>query len=587
MQFIPEKEEKMIEAKKEYTKKDVSTDEVKLETRVEKEINRDSSAFAKVMSQINIAGLDEFNDEYLKLNSTDEHQVFSVFLCDIDAFQAYQDNHGEQRTSFMLLVIGLILKKICDKHECFLAYREQGEFAILFKGGNKKQVIVIAEELREAVEFSETTHDFSDISENVILNVGIASGLLSTAKLFIQCAREALVKLERTSSGNVNYLPVETYIQNTGTVIENDPLEMHENIMDSGELKPLLVNDDPELELHTIDFSKTEVDKGDSEEFEPLSLAIDNVIELGVDKLTIASDEVDEVDESLYDELTPLATDNNYSLELDTIDIASNEVEENILEKAVSLEVDNNLGTEIDPLVIPENEIDKSIHFKTTSSITDDNLNAELALSITDNPLELAEVALDISTPKSGGMIDEEPIEEEVNANIGSSLPVRLMELNVYGQSALDDRFISIWTECDEQQEVLSMLIVGVDYYRAYSDNYNQQMNTDTLVKVASLAVKNYRSHSASLYYIGNGEFVVLVKRDNATKALRAAEKLRELVSASNIDHKHSKVGKQITLSIGLACIFPADGGSIADLRGDADYAYDMAIRSGRDQTYV
>jgi len=137
----------------------------------------ETSAFDKVMSQMNIADRSAFDKKYDQLwnEASIEKQLLSVLLCEIDFFKAYNDNYGHQGASFMLLVVGLALKNICDKYDCFLAHYQKEEFGILLKGGDEEKVLEIAEELRQAVESSKTEHKFSKVSRVVTLSIGVSS----------------------------------------------------------------------------------------------------------------------------------------------------------------------------------------------------------------------------------------------------------------------------------------------------------------------------------------------------------------------------------------------------------------------------
>jgi len=136
-----------------------------------------TSAFEQVMSQMNIADRAIFDTRYDQMwkEASDENALLSVFMCEIDFFKAYHDNYGQQGASFMLLVVGLALKNMCEKYGCFLAHYQKEEFGILMKGGNPQKALEIAENFRQAVEESRTEHKFSSVSRIVTLSIGVSS----------------------------------------------------------------------------------------------------------------------------------------------------------------------------------------------------------------------------------------------------------------------------------------------------------------------------------------------------------------------------------------------------------------------------
>jgi|GEM_PF-5997309 len=135
------------------------------------------STFERVMAQINIAGHSDFEKQLTQYwrDVTGENELLSVLICEIDFYDEYVDNYGVQGASFMLLVVALALKNICEQHGFFLARYKQGGFAILIKGGDEHSVLAISERLCKAVEASRTEHKYSQSSNIVTLRVGISA----------------------------------------------------------------------------------------------------------------------------------------------------------------------------------------------------------------------------------------------------------------------------------------------------------------------------------------------------------------------------------------------------------------------------
>jgi len=141
------------------------------------ELSAEEAAFAQVMSQMNIADRSSFDQQYAKLwkETSDENELLSVFMCEIDFFKAYHDNYGQQGASFMLLVVGLALKNTCEQYGCFLAHYQKAEFGILMKGGDESKALEVADILCQAVEKSRSEHKFSSVSRFVTLSIGVSS----------------------------------------------------------------------------------------------------------------------------------------------------------------------------------------------------------------------------------------------------------------------------------------------------------------------------------------------------------------------------------------------------------------------------
>ena len=171
----------------------------------EEKVSSESSAFEQVMSQMNIADRYAFDVQYDKYwqQASEEGELLSVLICEIDFFKAYNDNYGHQGSAFMLLVIGLALKNTCEKFGCYLARYRGDEFAILVKGGDVEAAQEIAESLRLAVEKSRTEHKHSQVSDIVTLSIGISSVYPTSMKVLMQKSAMALHSAKKSGRNQV------------------------------------------------------------------------------------------------------------------------------------------------------------------------------------------------------------------------------------------------------------------------------------------------------------------------------------------------------------------------------------------------
>jgi len=174
------------------------------------EENHQASAFNQVMSQMNIAGRSAFDKHYEQLweEASEGKKSLSIIACEIDFFEEYIDNYGQQGTCFMLLVIALALKNICETKGYFLAHYKKAEFTILLKDGNDEQADEVAECLRQAVAASRTEHKHSQIDEIVTLSIGISSIYPKSMQVLMQETKEALLRAKKAgrnqAAGNIS-----------------------------------------------------------------------------------------------------------------------------------------------------------------------------------------------------------------------------------------------------------------------------------------------------------------------------------------------------------------------------------------------
>jgi len=164
-----------------------------------------NSEFEQMMSQMNISGRAAFDLQYLKYwqQASENSELLSVLICEIDYFKEYTKNYRHQGASFMLLVIGLALKTTCEKYNCYLAHYSDGEFAVLLKGVDTELVQEIAEALRLAVEQSQSEHKFSKVSEVVTLSIGMSSLYPTSMKVLMQKSDNALNSAKKSGHNRV------------------------------------------------------------------------------------------------------------------------------------------------------------------------------------------------------------------------------------------------------------------------------------------------------------------------------------------------------------------------------------------------
>jgi diguanylate cyclase (GGDEF)-like protein len=186
------------------------------------------SAFEQVMSQMNIADRGAFNSQYSQMwkETSDDNELLSVFMCEIDLFKAYHDNYGQQGASFMLLVVGLALKNTCEKYGCFLAHYQKEEFGILMKGGDPQKALEVAESLRQAVEETRTEHTFSSVSRVVTLSIGVSSIYPNSMQVLMRQVDGALNKAKVSGRNQVSY----DSLQVKETAIVDETLQIEKTI---------------------------------------------------------------------------------------------------------------------------------------------------------------------------------------------------------------------------------------------------------------------------------------------------------------------------------------------------------------------
>jgi diguanylate cyclase (GGDEF)-like protein len=97
------------------------------------------------------------------------------------------------------------------------------------------------------------------------------------------------------------------------------------------------------------------------------------------------------------------------------------------------------------------------------------------------------------------------------------------------------------------------MLMIDIDDFKAYNDNYGHVQGDSCLRRVAEALASALPRAGDLVARYGGEEFAVLLPATDARGAQRVAERLLAAVRALGIPHAHSPVCPRITVSMGGA----------------------------------
>ena len=136
------------------------------------------------------------------------------------------------------------------------------------------------------------------------------------------------------------------------------------------------------------------------------------------------------------------------------------------------------------------------------------------------------------------------------------------------------------------QQRPLSLIMLDVDYFKRFNDNYGHVAGDQCLAQVAGVVKGCCQRPSDLVVRYGGEEFAVLLPDTDIQGAVAIAEQIRHSVQGANILHSGAPSG-QLTVSLGCHAIVPREGDSIERLIECADAALYQAKNFGRNRTQV
>ena len=157
----------------------------------------------------------------------------------------------------------------------------------------------------------------------------------------------------------------------------------------------------------------------------------------------------------------------------------------------------------------------------------------------------------------------------------------------IANRRSFDREYQNLWQKACGEQELLSVVMCDIDFFKNYNDNYGHQQGDKALQEIATLLQDTCEKQGCFVARYGGEEFVVVIEGGNATKALKVAEELRQAVEKAQIEHLYSQASNIISLSMGLSSLFPSELNNQKMLLAEANSALYSAKNSGRDQICV
>ncbi len=151
---------------------------------------------------------------------------------------------------------------------------------------------------------------------------------------------------------------------------------------------------------------------------------------------------------------------------------------------------------------------------------------------------------------------------------------------------ALDERLEAEWRRAARERQPLSVLMIDVDHFKAYNDQYGHPDGDVALQTVARCIQANLRRPGDLAARYGGEEFCVVLPGSDLGSANVVAETIRHAIQALDIPHARSDAAV-LTVSIGAASGTPAAAGELrtATLTKAADAQLYRAKTSGRNRT--
>ncbi len=151
----------------------------------------------------------------------------------------------------------------------------------------------------------------------------------------------------------------------------------------------------------------------------------------------------------------------------------------------------------------------------------------------------------------------------------------------------LDESVQVEWRRAHRSGQSLSVLMIDIDHFKLYNDNYGHGAGDECLRSVAMAMNEHVVRAGDLLARYGGEEFAGLMPNTDLDGAVAFANNMIKCVRDLKIPHEYSPVSDIITLSIGVSAAIPSDEDEVSALFKAADSALYKAKETGRNRVCV
>jgi len=116
-----------------------------------------------------------------------------------------------------------------------------------------------------------------------------------------------------------------------------------------------------------------------------------------------------------------------------------------------------------------------------------------------------------------------------------------------------DESLDKEWRRAERNNTSLSLILIDIDFFKPFNDNYGHQAGDECLIKVAAVLRDAIVRPADLIARYGGEEFTAILPDTDINGATVVAEHLRAAVESLNIPHAHSTVTDHVTISLGIS----------------------------------
>jgi len=157
----------------------------------------------------------------------------------------------------------------------------------------------------------------------------------------------------------------------------------------------------------------------------------------------------------------------------------------------------------------------------------------------------------------------------------------------INNRRAFDEHIDTIWQQAMREHVSVALLLVDIDYFKAYNDYYGHQAGDECLKHVARTLARCARRPLDFTARYGGEEFAIVLYNARRDYVEEVARRIESSMQTMALKHPASAISRQLTVSIGAACVVPSSERSHFGFIQLADEALYEAKGQGRNRTVI
>lgn len=145
------------------------------------------------------------------------------------------------------------------------------------------------------------------------------------------------------------------------------------------------------------------------------------------------------------------------------------------------------------------------------------------------------------------------------------------------------DKYIDrAWKSAIRSNTAISLIMIDIDYFKMYNDNYGHLKGDDCLITVAQILASSIKRPMDFVARYGGEEFIFILPDTDSYGALNVAQNVKKNIADAAISHEFSLVSKHITISQGIVTAYPSKDDKIEQFIHNSDLSMYKSKELGR-----